>query len=219
MPTVATGHPGIRAVRRAGALVARSLPVLALLASPLTLAAQEGEHAEGGAAGQLFSVDLGLSLWTVVIFLGLLWVLWRFAWGPILDAVNEREARIQGALDEADRRQEEARKLLEEHRAQLSDARRQAQEIIQEGRDAGQKVRQEIEAKARDESQAILERARREIEREKDSALDAIRAESVDLALAAASRLLSEKMDQEQDRRLVARYLEDLSDGREGAEA
>ena len=180
--------------------------LIGLLAGPAALAAQEGE------GGGLFSVNLGLSAWTVVVFLLLLFVLKKFAWGPILDAVEAREENIQDALEEAARRQEEAERLAEEHRQQLAEARREAQEIIAEGREAGQKVRRDIEEQAREESQRILERARREIEREKDAALETVRTEAVELALAAASRLLERKLDAQEDRELILDYLDDLSE-------
>lgn len=181
-----------------------SAAVLLLLASPPVLAAQE----EGG--GSLLTVDLGLSAWTLVVFVVLLWVLKRYAWGPILDAVESREENIRNALDEAARRQEEAEKLAAEQRERLAEARRQAQEIIAEGREAGDQVRQEIEEKARDEGRRMLERARSQIERERDAALETVRKEAVDLALAAASRLLQENLERDQDRELVMEYLDDL---------
>ena len=188
------------------------LVIAALVASgPSALAA-----AEDGPG--LFDVNLGLSLWTVVIFLALLFMLRRFAWGPILGMVEERENRIQSALDESAEAQKEARRLLEEHKAQLADARRQAGEIVAEGKAAGDRVRKDIEEKAREEAQQILESARREIARERDEAIAELRKESVDLALAAASKLMQERMDTSKDRELVVDYLSELGP-REGAEA
>jgi F-type H+-transporting ATPase subunit b len=187
--------------------------VLALVAVPLPVLAEE--EAEGGGAA-LFDVNLGLSLWTVVVFGLLLVVLGKFAWGPILDAAQTREQRIQSALDEAALRHAEAVVLLEEHRAQLAQGRLQAQDIVNEGKAAGELVRKEIEKKARAEGQALLERAKREIEREKDVALDEIRKGSVDLALAATARLIHEKLDPEKDRRLVVGYLDELSQKSKG---
>lgn len=184
--------------------------MIGILVSPAVLAAQEA----GGES--LFSINLGLSAWTVVVFLVLFFVLKKYAWGPILDAVESREEGIQEALDEAARRQEEAEKLAERQRKQLAEARREAQEIIAEGREAGQKVRGEIEEKARRESQRMLDRAKREIEREKDAALETVRTEAVELALAAASRLLDRKLDAEQDRELILDYLEDLDEQESG---
>ena len=184
------------------------LALLRLVFFPAPALAQG--RAEGGGA-ELFDVNLGLSLWTVVVFLLLVVILGKFAWGPILKAAQTREQRIQAGLDEAGRLQAEASRLLEEHRAQLADARRQAQEIVGEGKSAGERVRKEIEEKARSEGQQLVEGARREIEREKDAALDELRRESVEIALAAAARLMNEKLDQEKDRRLVAGYLDEVS--------
>ena len=191
-----------------------TLAGLLLAASPGALWAAE---AEAGTT-PLFSVNLGTTVWTAFVFFLLLGILWRFAWGPILAAVDAREKAIQGALDEAASRQSEAQKLLEEHRQQLADARRQATELLAEGKAAGEKVRKEIEEKARTEAQGIVDRARGEIERERDAALDMLRKESVELALAAASRLMRENMDQAKDRQLVERFLDDVAKGR-GAQA
>lgn len=204
--------PGMRTMRLRTSLLAS----LAVFLTPLVAFAQ-GHGEEGG--GGLFNINAGLSVWTVVIFVSLLIVLWRFAWGPILAAVEAREKGIQDALDEARRRQEEAEKLLEEHKAQLADARRQAQQILAEGREAGDRLRKEMEGKAREESEAILERARAEIDREKEAAVDALRRESVELALAAASKLLHARLDGEQDRKLVMEYVNGLSARTPGAEA
>lgn len=191
-----------------------ALPAALLLTPAAAMAAAEGE---GG--GGLFSINLGLSIWTVVVFTSVFLVLARFAWKPILSAVEARETKIQDALDEARRRQAEAEQLLLEHKAQLADARRQAQEILAEGRDAADRFRKEMEGKAREESEFILTRAQAEIQREKEAAVDALRRESVDLALAAASKLLHEKLDSEQDRKLVMQYVDGLSALGPGAEA
>jgi len=184
-----------------------------LVTVPLTaLAALPGEAWAQGGEGTtpLFTVNLGTTVWTTIVFLALLFILRRFAWGPILRTVEAREEGIQSAIDEATRRNAEAERLLREHREQLADARRQASELISEGKAAGERLRKEIEEKARAEGQAMLERARDEIEREKDAALDALRRESVDLALAAAGRILRDKLDQNRDRELVERYLAEL---------
>lgn len=187
-----------------------SWALLALVAAlPSALSAQEGE---GG--GGLFDINVGLSAWTILIFIVLLFVLGKFAWGPIIQAVEQREQGIRSALDEAARRNEEAAELLAQHREQLADARRQANELIAEGKAAGEGVRKDIEEKARAEAQSIVERARAEIERERDAALEALRRESVELALAAASRLIGENLDQAKDRQLVEQYLTQLGQGR-----
>jgi F-type H+-transporting ATPase subunit b len=183
---------------------------LALFA-PAALVAQEAEHGAAEAGAALFSVNVGLMIWTIVVFLLLVVVLKKYAWSGLLAHAVEREQRIQAALDEAARLQAEAVALLEQHRAQLADARRQAQDIVNEGKTAGERVRKDIEEKARAEGQGLIERAKKEIEREKDAALDEIRKESVDLAMAVATRLIKEKLDPEKDRKLVVGYLDEIA--------
>ena len=177
--------------------------LLVLAATPMPLLAQEG--------GGLFDVDPGLSIWTIIVFFAVLFILGKFAWGPILGAVEAREDGIRDAIQEAKTMKQEAEALLQETRDELAGARRQAQDIVSEGRSAGERVRREVEAKAREEADRMLERARLEIEREKDKALETIRTEAVDLALAAASRVLDERLDDKADRELVQRYLQDVS--------
>ncbi len=175
---------------------------------PLPVMAQEG-------GGGMFDVNLGLSVWTTLVFLTLLGFLWKFAWGPILGAVQAREDGIQGTLDQAANERVEAAKLLAEHRQQMADARRQAQQMIAEGKEAGERVRKDLEEKARAEGDAMIERARESIEREKDAALDELRKESVDLALAAAAKLVQESLDEKKDRELIMGFIDELSSGGE----
>ncbi len=191
------------------------IATLALLAAPAPVLAQDG-------GGGLFAIDPGLSFWTIVIFLLVLFILGKFAWGPILGLMEEREAGIRRSIADAREMREESEKLLEEHRKQLAEARRQAQELVAEGREIGERVRKEAEASAREEAERILERARREIERERDRALETIRAEAVDLALAGAAQLLDQKLDRERDRDLIETYLKKMEtrdDAQPAAEA
>ena len=180
-----------------------------MIAAPNLLFAQH--ESEGG--GGLYDINTGLSVWTLIVFVSLLLILRKYAWGPIVDAVDSREKGIQAAIDGAAELNAEAAKLLEEHREQMADARRQASEILAEAKVASERVRKELEEKARTEAQGIVERALAEIERERDGALETLRRESVDLALAAASQLMQESFDQETDRQLVERYLNELVDG------
>ena len=190
---------------RASRITTTALVLLAV--APPAAWAQGG--GEGG--GGLYDINTGLSVWTLIVFAILVALLGKFAWGPILKMVEEREKGIQAKLDEAAANNAEAAKLLEQHREQLADARRQASELIAEGRTAAERVRKEMEEKARTEAQGIVERARAEIERERDAALEVLRKESVELALAAASRLMQENMDADKDRALVERYLGELA--------
>lgn len=181
-----------------------------IMAATLLLATPSAVFAAESEGGGVFAINPGLSVWTTVIFLALLAILWRFAWGPLLGQVEAREERIQGALDQSAELRDEAARMLDEHKRQLADARRQASEIIAEGKTAGERLRKEIEEKARAEANGIVEAARREIVREKDRAIDELRKEAVDLALAAAAKLLHERLDDDADRALVLNYLDGL---------
>lgn len=177
---------------------------VASLAIPTALFA-----AEEGDAG-LFDINIGLSIWTIVVFLVLAAALKRFAWGPVLSSVQAREAGIQASLDEASRLRNEATEALEEHRRQLADSRRQANQIIAEGREHGNQLKREIEETAREEGRKTVERALDEIEREKERTILAIRREAVDIALAAASQLIHERFDDKADREFIATYLDQV---------
>lgn len=178
------------------------LALLLLLSITSPLAAQEGG---------LLEVNTGLMVWTVLIFLIVLLVLYRFAYPQILGAVEAREARIEELLAAAQRDREEAQRLMEEQRQKQEELRTQVQEMVAEGRAAGERMREDIIAEARREQQSILERARRDIEQQTEAALAELRAQTVDLTIAAASKLVEKDLDEEGNRRFVRDYLDRLS--------
>ncbi|SVD46334.1 uncharacterized protein METZ01_LOCUS399188, partial [marine metagenome] len=149
--------------------------------------------------------------WTIAVFVLLLLILRKFAWGPILGAVQDREERLRSTLESAASEREESTKILEQYRKQMLEARREAQDLIVKAKDAGTEVRKEIEEDARKEANIIMEKARESIEKEKEAALDELRQGSVDVALAAAGKLLEEKLDEDKDRKLAVRFVDDLS--------
>ncbi len=168
----------------------------------------QGEVHEAG--GGPFSINPGLIIWTLVVFGILLVVLWRLAWPAILRSVEERERRIQHQLDEAEKARAEAARFLEEQRQLLEHARAEAQEILARAKAVATKEREALLAKTREEQEQLLDRARREIEAEKEKAILALRKEAVDLAIAAASKLIEQQLDDDANRRLVLEYLASL---------
>ncbi len=157
-----------------------------------------------------FTPEPGLLIWTLVVFGILLALLWKLGWPALLKMVEEREARIAKQLADAEQANAEAARLLEEHRKALDAARAQAQEIMATAKSVAQKEREVLLAKTREEQEQLLERARREIVAEKEKAILALRAEAVDLSLAAASKLVEANLDSEANRRLVLDYLATL---------
>ena len=179
--------------------------LLLLSASPAAAAAAaEGEPVN------LLSPHGGLMFWTLLIFLVLFFVLWKFAFGPITAAVEQRERALEEAIAGAKRDREEAAKLLADHKAQMEQARAEAQRLIAEGRAIGEKMRTDMLAETRGQQQELLERARRDIAAERDSAIAQLRREAVDLAIAGAGRVIEKNMDSAQNRRLVEEFLSGL---------
>ena len=168
------------------------------------------EHAE---SPNVFAFTANVSFWTLVIFVILLFVLAKFAFPPILGYAAAREKRIQEAIDEAARQRAETEKLLEEQRSMLVSARTEAQGIIAEAQKNAERVRREVLDKAKTEQEELLVRAKREIEDERVRAVDSLRREAVDLAVAAASKLVEKKLDSQEDRRIVTEFLSHVETG------
>jgi len=170
---------------------------------------QAGEHGGAGAPSP-FAVNFGIFFWTWVVFLALLFLLKKFAFPAILKATEDREATIARQLDEAEKANTEAKKLLDENRRLLTEARTQAQAMMAEAKTAAEKERTVAIEKTRQEQEELLARARREIDAEREKAVADLRREAVDLSLAAATKLIGQRLDSTQDRALVEGYLATL---------
>jgi F-type H+-transporting ATPase subunit b len=168
---------------------------------------QEATHE---AAGGPFTINPGLIIWTLVVFGILLFLLWWKGLPILVKSVEERERRIQKQLEDAEKANAEAQRLLEEHRKQIAAARNEAQEILAKAKTVAQKERELLLAKAREEYDALLNRARKDIEAETGKAIQALRREAVELSIAAASRVIEANLDTEANRRLVTEFLESL---------
>ena len=169
----------------------------------VALAAQDVHAAEGG----LLTPSGGLMVWTLAIFLVLLFVLAKFAFGPITAAVEARERALEQAIADAKRDREEAARILAEHKAQIEGARNEAQRLIAEGRSAGERVKATMLEETRAQQSELLERARRDIAHERDRAIADLRREAVDLALAGASKVIERNLDSQANRQLVESFL------------
>jgi F-type H+-transporting ATPase subunit b len=157
-----------------------------------------------------FAINPGVSIWTLVIFGILLVVLARTAWPAILRAVEEREKKIRDEIEAAQRANQDAQHLLAEYQQKLAAAKAETQELVAAGRQAADKVREEIVARARAEHEELIARARREIVAEREKALVDLRREAVELSLAAAGKVIERNLDSDADRRLVQEYLNSL---------
>lgn len=178
------------------------LSSLFLVASPAAALAAETEGKV-----DLLSPNGGLMFWTLLIFIALLIVLSRFAFKPLLAAVEAREKSLEDVITRAQQDRDAASKLLEEQRQQLDAARAEAQRYIAEGRATAEKLKASMLEETRAQQQELLERARRDIEGEKGRAIAELRREAVDLALAGAGKLISRNLDDASNRKLVEDFL------------
>jgi F-type H+-transporting ATPase subunit b len=169
---------------------------------------QEGGHgaAEAGPASP-FDVNFGLFFWTLVVFLILLAVLWKYAWPGILKATEEREEKIRAQLADAERLNGEAKTALLAAQALQAEARASAQAMIGEAKAALEKERAAAVDKVKAEQDALVERARRDIVAERDKAISELRREAVDLAIGAAAKVIGKRLDSDADKQIVLDYL------------
>lgn len=162
---------------------------------------------EAANGSSLLSPNAGLMVWTLLIF-GVVWfILSRFAFPKITDAVRAREEALQQAIESAQRDREAAGRLLADQREQIEVARQEAQRIIAESRSAGERVRAEMMEQTQTQQVEMLDRARREIVAERDRAIADLRREAVDLAIAGASRVINRNLDDQTNRDLVEGFL------------
>ncbi len=182
------------------ALLASLAPVTPALAS------------EGGGGGGLLTVDGGLMIWTLIVFGLLFVVLKKYAWPQILGAVEAREQKLAEQIAAAERLQVEAKRLVEQQQQALADARTQATALLASAKTQAERERAASVEKTKAEQDELLARARREITAERDRAIGELRREAVDLSLAAASKLIGERLDSEADRKLVTSYLNTLGE-------
>jgi F-type H+-transporting ATPase subunit b len=162
------------------------------------------------ASSGLIKVVPGLMIWTVVCFLITLFVLKRFAFGPIQNMLDERRDRIRRSIEEADKARTEARKLLEEHRALIGQARGQAEDILAEARKVAESQRQRVKEETEADRQRRLEETKRQIQAETHRALEQIRSEVADLTLVATAKVTGKVLDDSDHRRLIEDAIKDL---------
>jgi F-type H+-transporting ATPase subunit b len=179
------------------------ISALALIpASAVPLLAQEHEE-----KGGLLSINTGLSVWTIVIFLIVFAILVKFAFPKILGAVEERERHLAELATAAERDRAEAAALVEEHRLLVEETRGKVQEALGEARSTAEKMRSELMEQARREHDELLARGRAEVANERAGMLEQVRRDAAELAMRAAEKLVRRSLDGDDNRRLVQEYL------------
>lgn len=166
---------------------------------------------DGGSAGEaLISPHIGTIFWTLLTFILLAMLLGRFAWKPLLGALDAREKGIQSSIDEARTDREEAEGLLREQRELLDQARRERAEAVAEGQRDAERLKSEILDEARGQREKLLEQTESQVQASLRQAQAELRSVAADLAVQAAGKLLAANLDDAAQRKLVEEYLTDL---------
>lgn len=158
----------------------------------------------------IISPNAGLAFWLVIIFLILLWVLRKYAWKPITDALTIREQTIEESIARAEKALAEAKAIAADNEKARREGEMEAQRIVRDAREASEQLRQAEMDRTREQIARMQSQATEEIDREKQHALEALRTEVADLAIRAAELVIKEKMDDATHRKMVDSFIGDL---------
>jgi F-type H+-transporting ATPase subunit b len=175
---------------------------------PLIIAAAAEGEDEGGSF--LVSPDIGLMIWTLIVFGLSLYLLNKLAFPRIAEALDRRQRAIEDSIDAAEQTRKEADQILAEYRERLAEARGQADDIVSRARKTGEAAENEIVAEARTKREEMMEQTRRDIEAETRRAIQEIRAEVADLTVLATEKVTRKSLTDEDHKRLVEEALAEL---------
>jgi F-type H+-transporting ATPase subunit b len=158
----------------------------------------------------LVQPDPGLYIWTILTFLVLLTLLAKFAWGPLLKALESRQETIRKSLDDAQKAKTELERIQQESAQIVRQARVEADAILTQSRSDGAALREEIRAKAREDADGIIKNAERQIQLETARAIQQIRHEAIDLSVEIASKIIQRNLTKEDNEKLIEEALKQV---------
>ena len=185
---------------------------LVLLAAPILATPTEEAGHGGGHENNIFAGDVGNVLWTLIIFGLVIFVLGKFAWGPLLDYLKQREDFIHDSVAKAKADREAAELRLTELEKRLNDARAEATAIVEEGRRDAEVVRQRVGEEAKVEAKKELERAKREIAIARETAVKHLYEVSGNLAVEIAARIVGRELQKKDHERLISEAIAEVSE-------
>ena len=159
-------------------------------------------------------LELGLTLWTIVLFAIFAFVLTKLGWKPLLAMVEEREKGIHHAVTSAQQANDEAQRLLAQHQELIREAGRQREEMVKRAMVDAEAVRADIVAQAKAEAERMVQKAKEQIDREKKLAIQELRSSVADLAVEAASRIVQSSLTPDVQRKLVHDFIDNLPQAR-----
>lgn len=158
----------------------------------------------------MLDINPGLIIWTLITFVLLLIVLGKFAWKPILQALQSREQEIADSIKKAEDARKDAERLLAENKAMIAKANEETARLIAEGRAIAEQVKNDIVAKANESAKTMMAQAKDEIVREKEAALTQLRSEVADLAISVAEKIVDESLDGAKQKKFVDKVLQQM---------
>jgi F-type H+-transporting ATPase subunit b len=158
----------------------------------------------------LITPNVGLMIWTLLLFGISVYILWKLAFPRISAALDRRQKAIEDSIDHADQIRHEADEILAEYRERLKEARGQAEEIIDRARKTGEMHERDSESEAKARREQLMEQTRREIELETRRAIEDIRREVADLTVEATEKVTRKVLTEQDQQRLVEEALSEL---------
>jgi len=159
----------------------------------------------------MLNTEWGLMVWTLITFGIALFILWKFAFGPIQKVIDERRADIQNSTDAAEETRAEAHRILEEYKATLAKVRTEAEEILERSRTTGEHARAEIMAEARAQSERVLEQAHEQIERDTQAAVRELKGQIAEFTALATEKVVTGSLNAADQQRLIDEALAELN--------
>jgi F-type H+-transporting ATPase subunit b len=158
----------------------------------------------------LITPNVGLMIWTLLLFGVSMYILWKLAFPRISEALDRRQHAIEESIDHAERMRHKADELVEEYRERLQEARGQAEEIVERARKTAEATERDAQEHAEQRRDQLMEQTRREIEAETRRAIQDIRREVADLTVLATEKVTRKVLDEDDQRRLVEDALSEL---------
>ena len=182
-----------------------------LLSIGLLKASSEGSnHSEANWLESWIMPDPGIFLWTIVTFLIVLLILKVKAWGPLVEALENREKQVEDSLKAAEKAIEEAEKVSSDYEQSIKDAQIKSQKIISDSKIAADKIKATIEQTAAVKAESMIENAKEQINSEKENAIKDIRDIAIDLSIDIASKVIEKNIDSEENRRLIEEAMNNI---------
>lgn len=162
----------------------------------------------------LLSINPGLIIWTIIIFVLLLILLKKLAWKPLISSLDKRESMIRESVEKAEQLKKDAEIMLNQNKMILEKADEESRKVINDGKEMAVKLRNELISKTGEDTTRMIKQAKAEIEREKLSALNQLKDEIANLAVNAAEKIIEQNLDEAKQKKIVEDFINQIPDNK-----